>query len=948
MPAKMVCCLRRQFVGFHYQIPNPICCLPGQNTLEKRIKMIKDTFPVLDMSCAGCAMSVEKTVQELPGVKSASVNLAANTLLVEYDADKLTPARIQAQVQSIGYRLIIPDEYVEERQAEAQRRHFKQLRTKVIVAWIFAVPLMIIAMGFMHWKPGNWIMLGLVLPIMFYSGRDFYIRAWRLLRKRTANMDTLVSLSTIVAFLFSLFNTLFPGVLESRGIEVHVYYEAAGMILAFVLLGKLLEERAKNTTGSAIRSLMGLQPKTARILTRPGTAGTAPVCAISSPTAGPCPTSGPTSAACPTAAAAAAPTPGPTLGAAFGAPGGATYAACPTAAATSASCTTTTTTAPTPAGSASNTATATCTSADHPTAAITEASDTTSIISAAKAASALNISLPLIEKEVPVAQLQTGDLIVVRPGERIPVDGVVNEGLSYVDESMISGEPLPVEKKSGDKVLAGTINQRGSLTIEASQVGSGTVLAQIVRMVREAQGSKAPVQKIADKISSIFVPVVMVISVLTFVLWLLIGGSSHFPMALLAAVSVLVIACPCALGLATPTALMVGIGKGAQNHILIKDAFALENMGKVNCVVLDKTGTLTKGKPAVETIFWTKKPTETELSVFLSAEMKSEHPLAQALVEHLLKDNIQPVTLDHFESIPGKGIEFTYDGQTYRAGNLQFVTAPALPAAAAPATDATATAIATAPAATISGQAAAQATFTQPTFAPTAVPTQQSADVLRMAADWQEAGKGVIFYSDQTQILAVTALSDPIKDTTPQALDLLHKMKIEVHMLTGDSAKTSASVASALGIQHIASGVLPQEKEDYIRGLQAKGKFVAMVGDGINDSQALARADVSIAMGKGTDIAMDVAMVTLTTSDLMLLPKAIDLSRRTVRIIRQNLFWAFIYNVIGIPIAAGILYPVSGLLLNPVWASAAMAFSSISVVLNSLRLRSGRQSAAHS
>jgi len=812
--------------------------------------MIKDTFPVLDMSCAGCAMSVEKTVQGLPGVKSASVNLAANALLVEYDPDKLTPIKIQAQVQSIGYRLIIPDEHVEERQAEAQRKQYKKLRTKVIFAWIFAVPLMIIAMGFMHWKPGNWIMLALVIPIMFYSGRDFYIRAWRLLRKRTANMDTLVSLSTIVAFLFSLFNTLFPSVLESRGIEVHVYYEAAGMILAFVLLGKLLEERAKNTTGSAIRSLMGLQPKTARILTSTDT---------------PAPT------ACPTAVAAAA------------APATATP---PAAATSAAACLTATTVAPN---------------------------------------SALNISLPLIEKEVPIAQLQIGDLIVVRPGERIPVDGVVNEGLSYVDESMISGEPLPVEKKSGDKVLAGTINQRGSLTIKASQVGSGTILAQIVRMVREAQGSKAPVQKIADKVSAIFVPVVMGFSVLTFVLWLLIGGTSHFPMALLAAVTVLVIACPCALGLATPTALMVGMGKGAQNHILIKDAFALENMGKVNCVVLDKTGTLTKGKPAVETIFWTKKPTETELSIFLSAEMKSEHPLAHALVDHLLKDNIQPVNLDHFESIPGKGIEFTYAGQKYRSGNLQFVTDPIERTTLSAATTGSAASVSAA----ASGYAAA-ATI----HVPVTAPTQQSEEVLRMATGWQEAGKGVIFYADQTQILAVAALSDPIKDTTPQALDLLHKMKIEVHMLTGDSAKTSASIASALGIQHVASGVLPQEKEDYIRGLQAQGKYVAMVGDGINDSQALARADVSIAMGKGTDIAMDVAMVTLTTSDLLLLPKAIDLSRRTVRIIRQNLFWAFIYNIIGIPIAAGILYPVNGLLLNPMWASAAMAFSSISVVLN--------------
>ena len=839
--------------------------------------MIKETFPVLDMSCAGCAMSVEKTVRGLPGVKSASVNLAANTLLVEYDPDKLTSTQIQAQVQSIGYRLIIPDEYVEERQAEAQQKKYKQLKTKVIVAWIFAVPLMVIAMGFMHWKPGNWIMLGLVLPIMFYSGRDFYIRAWRLLRKRTANMDTLVSLSTIVAFLFSLFNTLFPSVLESRGIEVHVYYEAAGMILAFVLLGKLLEERAKNTTGSAIHSLMGLQPKTARILIHPDAGGTT------------------VSAACPTAAAAA---PTAAIAPAIAAP----------------------TAAPTTAEPAPTTAAPTAAAA-APTA-------------AAASASALNIPILLIEKEVPVSQLQTGDLIVVRPGERVPVDGVVNEGFSYVDESMISGEHLPVEKKYGDKVLAGTINQHGSLTIKASQVGSGTVLAHIVRMVREAQGSKAPVQKIADKISAIFVPVVMVISVLTFVLWLLIGGSSHFPMALLAAVSVLVIACPCALGLATPTALMVGIGKGAQNHILIKDAFALENMGKVDCVVLDKTGTLTEGKPAVETIFWTKKPTVTELSIFLSAEMKSEHPLAHALVEHLLKDNIQPVTLDHFESIPGKGIEFTYAGQAYRAGILQFVTA-------APARSAAAGSAAAAPARSAAAGSAAAVDPSKVHF-PVTTPMQQSGEVMRTANAWQEAGKGVIFYANQAQILAVAALTDPIKDTTPQALDLLRKMKIEVHMLTGDSAKTSASVASALGIQHIASGVLPQEKEDYIKGLQAQGKFVAMVGDGINDSQALARADVSIAMGKGTDIAMDVAMVTLTTPDLMLLPKAIDLSRRTVRIIRQNLFWAFIYNIIGIPIAAGILYPVNGLLLNPMWASAAMAFSSISVVLNSLRLRRWR------
>ncbi|HPB78230.1 MAG TPA: heavy metal translocating P-type ATPase [Bacteroidales bacterium] len=810
--------------------------------------MIKDTFPVLDMSCAGCAMSVEKTVQGLPGVKSASVNLAANALLVEYDPDKLTPIKIQAQVQSIGYRLIIPDEHVEERQAEAQRKQYKKLRTKVIFAWIFAVPLMIIAMGFMHWKPGNWIMLALVIPIMCFSGRDFYIRAWKMLRKRSLNMDTLVSLSTLVAFLYSVFVTFYPGFFESRGIAAHVYYEAAGMILAFVLLGKLLEERAKNSTGSAIRGLMGLQPKTARVLVEGG------------------------SEACPTAA-------GPTM-------------------------------MPTPAGAISG---------------------ATMMSSPAKA-------IPLTEKEMPISMLQVGDRVVVRPGERIPVDGAVEDGLSYVDESMISGEPVAVEKHPGDNVLSGTINQHGSLTIKALQVGSGTVLAHIVRMVREAQGSKAPVQKLVDKVSAVFVPVVVVVSVISFILWMIIGGSNYFSLALLASVSVLVIACPCALGLATPTALMVGIGKAAQNHILIKDAYALENMGKVNCIVMDKTGTLTQGKPRVGTIIWTKDPSETELSVFLSGEMKSEHPLADAVVQHLKEKGITPVGLDHFESIPGKGIQFSYAGQKYRAGNLNFVRAAA-PAAAASATSAAASATsAAASAAAAAASAAAAATSAAGISAGSGGPLSLES-LLQKASDWQSEGKGVVYFGDQAGILAVAALKDPVKDTTPRALELLGKMKIQVHMLTGDSASTAASVASELGIEHVVSGVLPQEKEAYIQKLQAEGKFVAMVGDGINDSQALARADVSIAMGKGTDIAMDVAMVTLTTSDLMLLPKAIELSRRTVRIIRQNLFWAFVYNTLGIPIAAGVLFPVTGLLLNPMWASAAMAFSSISVVLNSLRLR---------
>ena len=801
--------------------------------------MKKDTFTVLDMSCAGCAMNVEKKVQSLPGVAHASVNFAAGTLLVEYDPEQISPSRIQAGVQSVGYRVIVPEDNSEEQQADAKRSHYKQLRLKVIVAWVFAIPLMVVAMGLMHWRPANWIMLLLVLPIMCFSGRDFYIRAWKMLRKRSLNMDTLVSLSTLVAFLYSVFVTFYPGFFESRGIAAHVYYEAAGMILAFVLLGKLLEERAKNSTGSAIRGLMGLQPKTARVLVEGG------------------------SEACPTAA-------GPTM-------------------------------MPTPAGAISG---------------------ATMMSSPAKA-------IPLTEKEMPISMLQVGDRVVVRPGERIPVDGAVEDGLSYVDESMISGEPVAVEKHPGDNVLSGTINQHGSLTIKALQVGSGTVLAHIVRMVREAQGSKAPVQKLVDKVSAVFVPVVVVVSVISFILWMIIGGSTYFSLALLASVSVLVIACPCALGLATPTALMVGIGKAAQNHILIKDAYALENMGKVNCIVMDKTGTLTQGKPRVGTIIWTKDPSETELSVFLSGEMKSEHPLADAVVQHLKEKGITPVGLDHFESIPGKGIQFSYAGQKYRAGNLNFVRAAA-PAAATSSAASAATSAAT--------SAAAAATSAAGISAGSGGPLSLES-LLQKASDWQSEGKGVVYFGDQAGILAVAALKDPVKDTTPRALELLGKMKIQVHMLTGDSASTAASVASELGIEHVVSGVLPQEKEAYIQKLQAEGKFVAMVGDGINDSQALARADVSIAMGKGTDIAMDVAMVTLTTSDLMLLPKAIELSRRTVRIIRQNLFWAFVYNTLGIPIAAGVLFPVTGLLLNPMWASAAMAFSSISVVLNSLRLR---------
>lgn len=730
--------------------------------------MEKITVPVLEMSCAVCANNVENEVRSILGVDSATVNFAANTLTVSFDPKKTSLLQIKSAVQAIGYDLVIEENNREKIQEKAEKQHYQSIKKRTITAWILSIPLMGISMTIMHQNWANWVMLLLTLPILSFCGQSFYINAWKQLRHKSANMDTLVSLSTIIAFLFSLFNTIYPDFWTKRGLEPHVYYEAAGMIIAFVLLGKLMESKAKNNTSSAIKKLMGLQPQTAHLLTTEG------------------------------------------------------------------------------------------------------------------------------EKEVPLNILKPGDLIRVKPGEKVPVDGIVFDGNSYVDESMISGEPIPVEKQSKDKVLAGTINQKGTFSITATQVGTQTILSQIVHMVQEAQGSKTPVQRIADKISSYFVPIVIIIAIITFIVWLLVGGNDFFSYALLSAVSVLVIACPCALGLATPTALMVGIGRGAENHILIKDAFALENLCKVNCIVLDKTGTITQGHPAVTAEIWLQTPDTEMLSVLLSAEQKSEHPLALAMTDFLLKKEIQPISVTSFQSLTGQGITVEYNKNFFWVGSLKM---------------------------------AADQTTTFPE------------SVKPVLKQWQNDGQSIVCYGKQNRILAIFALSDPIKESSKYAISSLQKKGIEIHLLTGDNRHTANSVALKLGIKNIQADALPSGKEEYIKTLQNKKKFVAMVGDGINDSQALARADVSIAMGKGTDIAMDVAMITLITSDLSLLSKAINLSRRTVRIIRENLFWAFIYNIIGIPIAAGLLYPICGILLNPMWASAAMAFSSVSVVLNSLRLK---------
>ena len=725
-------------------------------------------LPVLEMSCAVCAGNVESTVQALSGVEKASVNFAAGTLTVTYNPSVITLEVMQAAVQAAGYDLIVEAEDPVAMQEEKARMHYKILRRNTIGAWTLSIPLALLGMVFMHVPFGNWIMMVLALAIMIFFGRSFYVNGVRHALKGKANMDTLDALSTSIAFLFSLFNTLCPGFWLGKGLEPHVYYEASGVIIAFVLLGKLMEERAKNSTSSAIKGLMGLQPKTARLVTDGR------------------------------------------------------------------------------------------------------------------------------EEEVPISNLQVGNVVSVRPGEKIPVDGTLLQGSSSVDESMLSGEPIPVEKNAGDRVLAGTINQKGAFTMEATSVGGTTVLAQIVQMVQSAQGSKAPVQRIVDKISGIFVPVVVLLSFLTFVCWLVIGGESYFSYALLSAVSVLVIACPCALGLATPTALMVGMGKGAEQHILIKDAFALENLCKVDTVVLDKTGTLTEGVPVVTDSYWISDDNIRYLDVLYTAEQKSEHPLASAILCWLEESGAKVCEAENFESLTGRGVRIQVEGVTYWVGSQGLLD-----------------------------------------IFQAGIPEK----VRKQIGQWQEDGQSVVFYGQETRLLAVLAISDRIKPTSAEAVKELKKQGIEVHLLTGDGVRTAERVAATLDIGYYKAEVMPNDKEEYIISLQQQGKKVAMVGDGINDSQALARADVSIAMGKGTDIAMDVAMVTLITSDLLLLPGAIRLSKQTVRLIYQNLFWAFIYNVIGIPLAAGVLFPINGLLLNPMLASAAMAFSSVSVVLNSLRLK---------
>ena len=741
--------------------------IPSPQDLRFAGKTVKETFPVMNMSCASCAVRTEKIVQSVEGVVSSSVNFATGSLTVEYNPDITNPPALKKSVQDGGYDLLIENKGSKAEDLELiTEKRYQLLKNKVILAIILSLPVVLIGMFFMNIPYANELMWLFTTPVVLWLGKDFFVNAWKQGKHRSANMDTLVALSTGIAYLFSVFNMLYPEFWLQRGLEAHVYFEAAAVIITFILLGRLLEEKAKGNTSSAIKKLMGLQPMTVTLIDSTGA-----------------------------------------------------------------------------------------------------------------------------EMIVAIETLKPGDTILVKPGEKIAVDGILNTGSSYVDESMLSGEAIPVLKEKGDKVFAGTINQKGSFRFRALKVGKDTALARIIKAVQDAQGSKAPVQKLVDKIASVFVPIVIVISILTFVLWLMLDGDNGLTHGLLSAITVLVIACPCALGLATPTAIMVGVGKAAESGILIKDAESLELGKKANAVVLDKTGTITEGRPIVSEIFWDKED-DSEKQVLLSIEKQSEHPLADAVVKHLEGEGT--LELSSFSSITGKGAKALYNNETYFVGNLRLMEENGI-----------------------------------------LIPKELS----QKAEIWSSEMQTVIYFANSSKALAALAISDKIKDSSAAAIKEMQEMGLELYMLTGDNKATAAAVAKKAGITNYKAELLPQDKADFIKDLQNKGRIVAMVGDGINDSTALATADVSIAMGTGSDIAMDVAKMTIISSDLTKIPQAIRLSKSTVRTIKQNLFWAFIYNLIGIPIAAGILYPLNGFLLNPMIAGAAMALSSLSVVSNSLRLK---------
>jgi P-type Cu+ transporter len=746
--------------------------------------MANTTLKLRGMSCASCARSIEEAISSVPGVSEGIVNYGAELATIEYDPRKTNIATIQSVVNEAGYSAFPLSEQnptIEEDEAEKRRqaRETRKLTRKVVVAGILSAIIIIgsipMMMGFdipfiPTWLHNPWVQLVLTIPIQFWCGLSFYSNAWKAFKRHTATMDTLVVLGTSTAFIYSLFPTFFPNLFISQGLKLDVYYEASAVIITLILLGRLLESRAKKQTGEAIRKLIGLQPKTARLI-RKGE-----------------------------------------------------------------------------------------------------------------------------EIDIPIEEVQIGDVILVRPGEKIPVDGEVIEGTSSIDESMVTGESLAVKKMPGDEVIGATINKTGSFKFQAKRVGKDTVLAQIVQLVQQAQGSKAPIQRLADQVTGFFVPTVIAIALLTFVLWFNVMG--NLTLALITTVGVFIIACPCALGLATPTSVMVGTGKGAENGILIKGADSLELAHKIKTIVLDKTGTITQGKPTVTdfvTVNGTASGNEIKLlQLAASVERNSEHPLAEAVVKYAQTQNVETQYIaSDFEAVTGSGVQGIVNNHLVQIG-------------------------------------------TQLWMSELAVKTQ---DLEKEKERLEYLGKTAIYIAVDGKIAGLMGIADAVKPTSIQAIKALQKLGLEVVMLTGDNRRTAETIAHEVGIKRILAEVRPDQKVATVKELQREGKIVAMVGDGINDAPALAQADVGIAIGTGTDVAIAASDITLISGDLQGVVTAIQLSHATIRNIRQNLFFAFIYNIAGIPIAAGILFPFFGWLLNPIIAGAAMAFSSVSVLTNSLRLR---------
>ncbi|OGD23512.1 MAG: copper-translocating P-type ATPase [Candidatus Aminicenantes bacterium RBG_13_64_14] len=732
-------------------------------------------FRVTGMSCASCAANVERALKHVDGVRAANVNLATSRATVMFDPRQVDAGRLVQAVRDAGYEVPDPAGGPERRGGEALRadEEYRTLKTSVI--WGGALALVVFLGSMRHWFPwvpgvlqNSYVLWALATPVQFVLGRRFYKGAWGALRHRSADMNTLVAVGTTAAYVFSAATTAVPSLLRSAAVEPQVYFDTSAVIIVLILFGRMLEARAKGRTSEAIRKLMGLRPRTARILDAAG------------------------------------------------------------------------------------------------------------------------------EREVPVEEVRVGDVLVVRPGEQIPVDGTILEGRSSIDESMITGESLPVDKGPGDSVVGATLNKWGSFRLRAAKVGEDTALAKIIRLVQEAQGTKAPIQRLADVIAGYFVPVVIGVAVLTFVVWSIFGPPGKPVFALLNFVAVLIIACPCALGLATPTAIMVGTGKGAERGILIKSGESLETVHRVDTVVFDKTGTLTTGRPETTDIV-PAAGTAADRLLFLaaSAEMGSEHPLGQAVVRGARARGIDVEHPGDFRALEGLGVEAAVKGTRVIVGSRKLVEDTGIDAS----------------------------------------------PLVARAESLAGEGKTTTFVGVDGRLAGLIALADTLKPSARPAVEKLRGMGLAVIMLTGDNRRTAAAVAAEAGIDDVIPEVLPGDKAEVVRKLQAAGKRVAMVGDGINDAPALAQADVGMALGTGTDVAMATADITLMSGDLAAVVSAFELSRRTIRTIKQNLFWAFAYNVVGIPVAAGVLYPVFGLLLNPMIASAAMALSSVSVVSNSLRLR---------